>query len=220
MKLFILCRKVMSIIFAFHVNNDILAYLDLEITAFLKCFVTDFPDARFTAKMHFLIHYPCMIAMFGPLWLHWCMRYEGKHQYFKRLIRTVRNFINVPKTLTKRHQMLQCFELNSNFIVQDIQMTHNGSFIHSSGLPPTIQDSICSSSRNKYWSVSSVTVRENVYHVGSVIVLSVNEENIPLLFKLEYILLVDEEHADLCGKIVQCVSFLDKYFSYKVCVVD
>ena len=147
----------MSIVFAFHIETASSSYLDVEITAFLTYFVKNFPEARFTAKMHFLIHHPRMIMLFGPLRLHWCMRYEGKHQYFKRMIRSVRNFVNVPKNLSKRHQLLQCYELNSNFVIRDVQTSGCGHFIQSASLPPTIQDYICDSSRNKYWSVKKVT---------------------------------------------------------------
>ena len=66
----------------------------------------------------------------------------------------------------------------------------------------------------------SLTIKEKVYQINSVIALSVNAENIPLFFKLSYILIVDEEHIDLCGRIVRCKSFLKNYFAYEVCEED
>ena len=39
------------------------------------------------------------------------MRYEGKHQYFKRWARIMGNFRNIPKTLAMHHQRNLCYEL-------------------------------------------------------------------------------------------------------------
>ena len=34
----------------------------------------------------------------------WCMRYEAKHNYFKRLASNLGNFTNVAVSLAERHQ--------------------------------------------------------------------------------------------------------------------
>ncbi|KAI7812698.1 hypothetical protein IRJ41_007415 [Triplophysa rosa] len=67
----------------------------------------------FTPKLHYLINYPQLILKFGPLKQLWCMRFEGKHQYFKRLAHNTCNFKNLSYTLAKRHQLRQCWELTS-----------------------------------------------------------------------------------------------------------
>ncbi len=41
----------------------------------------------------------------------WCMRFEPKHDYFRRLGQGMTNFKNLPKTLAVRHQCLQCYWL-------------------------------------------------------------------------------------------------------------
>lgn len=50
----------------------------------------------------------------GPLVRSWCMRYEAKHQYFKRLAVVTGNFINLPYTLSKRHQESLSYRLMSS----------------------------------------------------------------------------------------------------------
>ena len=42
------------------------------------------------------------------------MRYEAKHHYFKRLAVTTGNFINLPYTLSKRHQESVCYRLQAS----------------------------------------------------------------------------------------------------------
>ena len=51
---------------------------------------------------------------FGPLSRHWTMRYEARHSYFKRLSSNIGNFINLPWTLSMRHQLLQSYLLHSS----------------------------------------------------------------------------------------------------------
>ncbi len=43
----------------------------------------------------------------------WCMRYEAKHSYFKRLAVSSGNFINLPYTLAKRNQEGLCYRINT-----------------------------------------------------------------------------------------------------------
>lgn len=37
------------------------------------------------------------------------MRYEAKHSYFKGLAQSMGNFINLPYSLSMRHQQYQCY---------------------------------------------------------------------------------------------------------------
>ena len=43
---------------------------------------------------------------YGPLVRSWCMRFEGKHNYFKDLAHRVKCFKNIAKSLASRHQRL------------------------------------------------------------------------------------------------------------------
>ena len=37
------------------------------------------------------------------------MRFEAKHSYFKKQAQSLGNFINLPYTLSTRHQQLHCY---------------------------------------------------------------------------------------------------------------
>ena len=57
----------------------------------------------------------------GPLVQSWCMRYEAKHHYFKRLGSFIGNYTNLPYSMSIRHQQrvsyqLQCGNHESSFI--------------------------------------------------------------------------------------------------------
>ena len=50
---------------------------------------------------------------YGPLVRYWCMRFEGKHNYFKDLAHRVKCFKNIPKTMALRHQNLMCYHFGT-----------------------------------------------------------------------------------------------------------
>ena len=99
--------EVCRLVFLDSVSPTDVTNLAILIADFLQQYKSCF-DRKIMPKMHHLIHYPKYIRMFGPLNAYWCMRYEAKHSYFKQLQRSIRNYINVPLTLTLRHQQWQC----------------------------------------------------------------------------------------------------------------
>ena len=61
------------------------------------------------------------VYRYGPLVRSWCMRFDGKHNYFKDLAHRVKCFKNIPKTLASRHQKLVCYysAADSNTLAKD-----------------------------------------------------------------------------------------------------
>ncbi|XP_058851954.1 uncharacterized protein LOC131699402 isoform X2 [Acipenser ruthenus] len=80
-----------------------LACLRVLIKEHLKHFKQLFPHLSIIPKQHYLLHIPKLISEFGPLVHVWCMRFEGKHSYFKRLAKQ-QNHINICKSLAERNQ--------------------------------------------------------------------------------------------------------------------
>ena len=52
-----------------------------------------------------MMHIPSLIKNYGPVRNLWCMNFETKQQYFKKLIVNTKNVVNVTYTLAERHQM-------------------------------------------------------------------------------------------------------------------
>ncbi|KAH7986834.1 hypothetical protein HPB52_024697 [Rhipicephalus sanguineus] len=63
-------------------------------------------------KLHYMVPYGRFVREVGPLNDFWAMRFEAKHQYFKKMAACVKNFKNLTFTLAKRHQLKQSFELH------------------------------------------------------------------------------------------------------------
>ena len=108
-------REICDAILAPVVEPDQLKDLQHMIAEFLRTFVEIFGAEKLLPKFHYLLHYPRQIALFGPLKILWCMRFEAKHQYFKKLAVTANNNKNLCYTLAKRHQ--------SDCVVRCQQMT-------------------------------------------------------------------------------------------------
>ena len=61
-------------------------------------------------KLHFLLHYPRFIEIYGPLRNLWCMHFESFHRKIKIIAHNCQNFKNICLTVAKRIQSLKCYE--------------------------------------------------------------------------------------------------------------
>ncbi len=102
--------EIMGIVFSTRISVEAVVYLKSAINNHLRLFKNVFPDAPIIPKQHFLVHIPSQILKFGPLIRSWCMRFEGKHAYFKDLAKKVKNFKNIPHSLAHKHQKVVCAE--------------------------------------------------------------------------------------------------------------
>lgn len=98
-----------DLLFAPSIPSDCLVQLREMIKDHMVWFQKIFPGANFIPKYHFLIHYPRIVEFMGPLYWQWCMKYEMKHNFFKRSAHIVCNFVNLPFTMAMRHQFYQAF---------------------------------------------------------------------------------------------------------------
>jgi len=61
----------------------------------------------------------------GPLVRNWVMRFEAKHNYFKKLVDKINNFKNITYSLAKRHQAFQAYLLQAsagNFLRNSLEV--------------------------------------------------------------------------------------------------
>ena len=64
---------------------------------------------------------------YGPPSRFWCMRFEAKNSYFKRIAQAIGNFKNIAKTVAIRHQRLNCYNLlNDGFFLKTSIITGQG----------------------------------------------------------------------------------------------
>lgn len=103
----LLLSEIIEILFSPTINKSILPHLNQLILQFIFLRQKLFPDVKLRPKHHYLMHYPELILRYGPLIKVWTLRFESKHSYFKESQRRTKNFINVLKTLSEKHELLQ-----------------------------------------------------------------------------------------------------------------
>lgn len=102
----LLLKDIVELAVATKHTEESVHFLDCKVTEHRDLLQTTFPDFRLRPKHHYIEHYPEMIKAFGPLSDVWTMRFEGKHKFFKQVIRNAHNFKNVALTLAVNHQKL------------------------------------------------------------------------------------------------------------------
>nr|XP_057925469.1 uncharacterized protein LOC131127529 [Doryrhamphus excisus] len=95
-------------------------YLTKIIEEHHSLFLELFPHLHLRPKHHFMVHYPRAIRKLGPLIHFWSMRFEAKHNFFKRVSHITCNFRNICKTMAYRHQMQLCYNLRSGSVLSHI----------------------------------------------------------------------------------------------------
>ncbi|XP_042149023.1 uncharacterized protein LOC121837494 [Ixodes scapularis] len=219
-KMFLHLRCVTDIVFAPSIERSWVPYLEHLIKTFLDSFLEIFPG-HFHAKMHYLVHYPRFITLYGPLRHVWCMRFKAKHQYFKGIARITRNFVNVTLTLSKRHQMRQCYERLSSLDVGYVPMAaaKEAAFMT---LPTSLQESVKAYFDTEF-DEQEIMVEVKALKKGSVMykvgllypVALLHAEEIPLFFEIERIINVRGLWMS-CGKLLRPTHFLEHEHAYVV----
>ena len=112
---YILSSEIADYLMAPVIRKSWMAYVGNLITQLLEL-LSDYLES-FPCKVHYMIHYPRLMLLYGPLRNFWCMRFEANHQYFKKVALASCNFRNIAKSLADRHQQRKCWELNSRTVL-------------------------------------------------------------------------------------------------------
>ena len=118
-------RDIVEFVCAPSIAEWQIAYLKVIIEQYIEYRARLFPEHNLKPKHHYLLHYPSLIMQFGPLIRVWTMRFESKHSYFKRCVRSARCFKNVCYTMADRHQLLQAFKCSGLFFHSALQLSNS-----------------------------------------------------------------------------------------------
>ena len=108
--LYLQLQDIADYVFAPKISKTILTYLQFLIEQFLQNFIELFPN-NLTPKFHFMLHYARLINENGPLRYLWCMRFEAKHLYFKKLASSIRSF--------KKYRLFSCKAASAETVLGD-----------------------------------------------------------------------------------------------------
>lgn len=116
----LLLTEIIEIICAPAIHETCLTYLDTLIREYIHLRRHLFTQPL-RPKHHYFLHYVLLILRFGPLMKCWTLRFESKHCFMKRSMRFLRNFINVTKSLSIKHELYQCFVRLGGEISSDVE---------------------------------------------------------------------------------------------------
>ena len=106
-KLVLFLGEIVLLVFAPSVKLVNLSYLRSIILDYLDLRYELFREVPLWPKHHYL-HYPDLIEEFGPL-IVWTLRFESKHKDLKAKAVAGGHFINILKTVSKKHEFFQSY---------------------------------------------------------------------------------------------------------------
>ena len=130
--LYLKLREIVEIVCSPSILICDTVYLKHLVEWYVEHRVKMFSNVPLRPKHHFLLHYPGLIVKFGPLIKAWTMRFESKHSYFKNVVFSCGNSVNLTKTLSYYHQAFQSTLLHSGLIDSDVTFDRISSQRYSS----------------------------------------------------------------------------------------
>lgn len=109
-----LLKDIVQLAVATKHTEELINFLDCKVSEHRQLLQNTFPDFRLRPKNHYIEHYPELIKAFGPLSDIWTMHFEGKHKFFKQVIRNAQNFRNVVLTLAVKHPKMMAYYLDTS----------------------------------------------------------------------------------------------------------
>ena len=210
--LLILLLQIVNLVFSPTLSQGLCVYLKHLIVEHHKLFKEVYPQKRLLPKHHFLIHYPRCIQKIGPVLHSWCMRYEGKHNFFKKQLKS---FKNVTKTLAKKHQyyMAHKWRSSTTFIRLDIGPGKSVSLNMING-GSVIAMQMKMSNFDKVIKVTWAKHNGYVYRRHLVVCGEVLCE-MPLFYQIESVVIIQNKPVLLTIPLFT-VAFQEHFFAYEV----
>lgn len=189
-KMLLLLRQVSGIILGFRISVAQIAILRNRLFEYIEYRQKLFPNISLKPKHHFILHYPLLIKMFGPLRHLWTLCFESKHSYFKNVVRHSPNFKNMLLSLANKHQLLENLHnlseslYNDAVIVSDAQVCNNDDF--SEEIKKCI--SLCPFENPKFIA-KLITFRGTIYSSGMMVCFNELDYETFEMCEIQYILI-------------------------------
>jgi len=176
-----LLRTVVELVMAPAISYREVAYMSVVIDDYIDRRRALFPHVPLRPKHHFLSHYAMLTLQFGPLVRLWTLRFESKHQYFKRCVRRSRNFINVAKMLASRHQLQQAY-LSAGIRFEQQCISSDTVTVCEMILPSEVRDFVNCHGLSKEQACSELTVKGTLYRKGLVLPIQAHHSTDSIIF--------------------------------------
>ena len=229
--LFLLLVKIMLLVTSPTCTKLSACMLETMINIHHTQFTCLYPKASVTPKMHYMIHLPQQMRLYGPQRSVWCMRFEAKHNQIKS--RKWKNFKNLPFSVAVMHQKIMCCkqtggagQRNENFLYKgDTVHGHKRvNFVHHY---PTLEGDFFQICRNgehnlnqtDVFEVSRAQIHGHSYAPGCVLLLEYDEFDTPTFGELKWIFVCDDKKYFVVER-AQVEAYEEHVISYVISRTD
>ncbi|XP_070525461.1 uncharacterized protein [Cardiocondyla obscurior] len=166
----LLLTEIIEIVCAPIIHTSYLPYLQTLIQNYFIMRKELFPDVRLRPKHHYMSHYPELINIYGPLIKVWTMRFESKHTFFKRVLRSCHNFKNITYTLSTKHEFLQSFcRLGGRYDLKNVN-TSNRTKIFLNMYSKSLQNAVLRAHLElNLQKCETVSLKGTIYEIGNIV---------------------------------------------------
>lgn len=208
-------KEIVEIVVSTTLSEEILCYLQSKIFDHRNLLIDTFPDFKLRPKHHFIEHYVHLIRCFGPLVDLWTMRFESKHNFFKKVVHDVLNFKNVLLTLSCKHQQMMAYYLDCQNLFKPKLYIGNVDIVKTSSLEEKLRNVI----EKKYPHQDSVSLAKDVHFYGTryvkgMIISAGQCSGLPDFYKILNIVVNFEKVSFVSTKLSSW--FIEHYRSYQV----
>lgn len=210
-ELLILLLQIVNIIFSPVVSEGMTIYLKHLISDHHKLFKRLFPTVNLLPKHHFMLHYPRCIRKVGPLVHLWCMRYEAKHNFFKKQLKS---FKNITLTLARKHQ--SCMALYHESFTKERLTLGPGKMTALCDIKdgPDIASKLGCELSSNVFSTKWVKCHGTEYRPEFIVCTEV-ASGMPVFCVIKTIAVV-QDTVVFCGKLMETVYFDEHFYAFKV----
>jgi len=216
---FLRLLKIEEIVFAPRTTTQLAAYLAFLTEEYLDEFC-ELHERRRIPKQHNMVHYPRQILRRGPLVRNWAMRFEAKHNYFKKLSVRINNFKNIAYSLARRHQALQAYLLQSsagNFLRMSLEVgPGRKTNVLESGFMDQLQELYPQISEESTLTITTwAKVYGTKYSRGHVIIVGIRHGT-PIFGEVKQVLILDGNVVVFQYSALSVIEYVTHVNAYKV----
>lgn len=184
-------REICLLVMAFAITTGQIAILKNTIKEYLEIRQHTFAD-NLRPKHHYMVHYLYLISQFGPLKHVWTLRFEGKHRYFKNVLKHSQNYKNITYSLSEKHQLLQALYIKNGGLFNHKAKAENVVEYSAKNFSDEINSALTSLKEDFCFVCSQTEFKGIAYNSGQFLVLNRDEFGFLILLKIEHIFVTKE----------------------------
>lgn len=212
-KIYLLMREIISTVFEKIVHRNAKFLLRKLISEHHELFLKTFRDQHLTPKMHFMLHYPEILDLVGPIFFLSTLRFESFHTIFKSVVKNIKCRKNIVKSCSVKIQMRYA-NLFLNF--KSFKAPLKTFKLSKTSSIKLLKKYTCNRPLNEFVTITKYAhTNAATFKTGFVIQTGTQNDETPPFALIHYIILNDQEILLGCQKLIN-LGFDSHYYAYVV----